>query len=102
MDEVEIIMHSEALKLQEKEIRKKHNVMPEDEYRKKLFNKARAYGREFELTMIFAKYDNLLKNCTNDKERQHIAILGHVEVHKLLEEEHTLFSQGFKIMDGIK
>jgi hypothetical protein len=102
MDEIDIINHAELLAATEKEIRAKNYVASEKEVREKLFNRARGYGRHIELSMIFAKYDNLLKNCTNEKERQHISILGQIEIYKLFEDSGPLISQGFEIIKGEK
>src|SRR5271157_2626561 len=59
-------------------------VLDERETRKKLLNYARMIGCERELLILFAKIDNKLRNCGNDKERADIAALGCVEMHKLL------------------
>ncbi len=36
------------------------------------------------MMLLFAKYDKLLRNCTNDKEREDISKLGAYEVYRLL------------------
>lgn len=59
-------------------------VLSERETRKKLLNHARMVGCEKDMMLIFAKYDKLLRNCTNDKEREDIGKLGAVEVYYLL------------------
>lgn len=42
-------------------------------------------GYEEELLCLFDKYDNLLKNCSDPKERQAIGVLGVMQVNKLLD-----------------
>lgn len=60
-------------------------VLDERETRKKFLIRARNIGREKEMLVLFAKYDNLLRNCTNAEERKGISQLGAYEVGKLLE-----------------
>jgi hypothetical protein len=59
-------------------------VLDERETRKRLLSHARLIGFEKEMLLLFAKYDRLMKNCGNDKEREDIAKLGCVEMYKLL------------------
>lgn len=59
-------------------------VMAERETRKKLLSHARMMGCEKDMLLLFAKYDKLMRNCTNDKERQDIGKMGSVEVYRLL------------------
>lgn len=42
-------------------------------------------GYETELLHIYAKYDDLLKNCRNEKERKAIGVMGVMEINKLLD-----------------
>jgi hypothetical protein len=59
-------------------------VLSEQETRKRLLTHARLIGCEKEMLLIFAKYDKLLRNCTNEKERNDIGKLGAVEIYRLL------------------
>jgi hypothetical protein len=59
-------------------------VVNEKETRKNFLSAARQLGCEKEMFLIFAKYDKLIKNCTNEKERQDISKLGVLEVYRLL------------------
>jgi len=59
-------------------------VLSEQESRKRWLSHARQIRCEKEMLLLFAKYDKLLKNCTNDKERQDIAKIGVVEFYRLL------------------
>jgi hypothetical protein len=61
-----------------------NKVLPEAETRKRLLKHARLVGCEGDMKLLFQKYDRLLKNCTNDKERADIAKLGVYEMYKLL------------------
>lgn len=59
-------------------------VLAERETRKRLLTHARMVGCEKDMLLLFAKYDKLMRNCTNDKERADIAKLGAVETYQLL------------------
>ena len=59
-------------------------VSSEKETRRNFLKHARLRGCEQEMLMLFAKYDNLLRNCTNEKERVDIGKLGALEVYRLL------------------
>lgn len=59
-------------------------VLGEKETRKRLLTHARLVGCEKDMLLLFAKYDKLMRNCTNEKERTDIAALGAVEVYRLL------------------
>jgi hypothetical protein len=59
-------------------------VLEERETRRRLLTHARMVGCEKEMLMLFAKYDKLMRNCTNDQERADIAKLGAVETYRLL------------------
>lgn len=61
-----------------------NKVVEEKETRKRMLASAKEMGCEKEMFMIFAKYDNLLRNCTNAKERSDISKLGVLEVYRLL------------------
>lgn len=60
-------------------------VLDEKDTRKRFLTRARNLGCEKEMLMLFAKYDSLLRNCTNSEERKGISQLGAYEVGKLLE-----------------
>lgn len=64
---------------------KEVKVMDEKQYRTNLIREAKIKGCEKELRLVFEKYDNLLRNCSNAKEREHIGMLGVLEVSKLLD-----------------
>jgi len=59
-------------------------VLAERETRKRLLNHARMVGCEKDMMLLFAKFDKLIRNCTNDKERSDISKLGCYEMYKLL------------------
>jgi hypothetical protein len=59
-------------------------VLEERETRKRLLTHARLVGCERDMLLLFAKYDKLLRNCSNEKERSDIAKLGAVEMYRLL------------------
>ena len=61
-----------------------NKVLSEKETRRRLLNHAREIGCEHEMLFLFNKYDKLLHNCTNDKERNDIAKLGAYEMYRLL------------------
>ena len=59
-------------------------ITPEYETRKKFLYYARCYGFEKDMLLLFAKYDKLLRTCSNEKERDDIKKLGCVEAYRLL------------------
>jgi len=59
-------------------------VLSERETRRRLLSHARIVGMEKEMLLLFAKFDNLMRNCTNAQERADIAKLGSYEVYRLL------------------
>jgi hypothetical protein len=61
-----------------------NKVMSEKETRRRLLQHAREVGCEGDMIKILDKYDNLLRNCTNEKERKDISSLGAYEVYRLL------------------
>lgn len=63
----------------------KEKVATEAEFRKKIIALAKNLGCDIEVKRIFQKYDNLLKHCTNPKERQDIARLGITELYNYLD-----------------
>lgn len=73
-------------------------VVPEKESRRRWLNYARANGFEREMLFLFAKYDKLMRNCTNDQERKDISKLGCVEFYRLLGAGGELFVDGQLVM----
>jgi hypothetical protein len=59
-------------------------VVNEKDTRKRFLATAREMGCERQMLMILTKYDTLLRNCTNAKEREDISKLGVLEVYRLL------------------
>ena len=59
-------------------------VANERETRSRLLTHARMVGCEKDMLLLFAKFDKLMRNCTNNKEREGISKLGSVEVYRLL------------------
>lgn len=77
-------------------------VMDERETRRRLLNQARRQGCEKEMLIILAKYDGLMRNCTNEKERQDIGKLGAFEVYALLDKGGKLYVDGQLVWDDEK
>ena len=69
-------------------------VLQEKETRRRLLSHARLNGCEKDMLLLFAKYDGLMRNCTNEKERDDISKLGAVEVYKLLGGNGELYVDG--------
>jgi len=69
-------------------------VLDEQETRRRILAHSRLNGCEKEMLLLFAKYDKLMRNCTNDKERADIAKLGAVETYKLLGGNGELYVDG--------
>ena len=61
-----------------------NKVLPEKETRRRLLIQAKRLGFEKDMLLLMEKYDRLLRNCTNEKERADIAKLGAYEAYKLL------------------
>ena len=59
-------------------------VLGERETRSRLLTHARMVGCEGDMLLLFAKYDKIMRNCTNDKERKDMGKLAAVEVYRLL------------------
>lgn len=59
-------------------------VLSERETRKRLLTHAKMVGCYYDMLQLFAKYDKLLRNCTDEKERQDIAKLGATRMFLLL------------------
>lgn len=68
-------------------MKKNNKIMSEEKTRQKLLIDAqRRFGPEGkkQLQMMFDKYDNLIRTCRNELERQHIRQLGVVEIYKAM------------------
>ena len=59
-------------------------VVNEKETRRRFLANAKKMGCEREMRILLSKYDSLLRNCTNDRERVDISKLGAVAVYRLL------------------
>jgi len=57
-------------------------VKTEKESRNHLIGWARQYGCEEQLMKIFARYDDLLKGCRTEEERQAVQAMGVIEIHE--------------------
>ena len=62
----------------------KPEVMPEKQTRDKILAYAKRLGCFVEVKQLMDKYDGLLRRCTNESERKHIATIGVTEIHKLI------------------
>lgn len=71
-----------------------NKVLSEKETRKSFLKHAKALGCEQQMLITFAKYDNILRNCTNEKERVDIAKLACLEVYKLIGGSGDLYVNG--------
>lgn len=69
-------------------------VLKEQETRCRLLTHARLVGCEKDMLLLFAKYDKLLRNCSNKKERQDIGKLGCTEMYRLLGAGGELYLDG--------
>jgi hypothetical protein len=69
-------------------------VASEKETRNKLLSWARQLGYEKDMLILFAKFDKMLKNCTNEEERKDMAKLGWSETLKLMGTYGTFFMDG--------
>jgi len=76
----------------------KIKVEPEAKTRQKLLFDARRQGCEKEMRILFNKYDKLLRNCTNQKEREDIGKLGATEIYLLLGGGGELYINGQLVM----
>lgn len=61
-----------------------NKVVDEKETRRRILLTAKEMGCEKEMILLFAKYDNLMRNCTNAKEREDIGKLGALNIYRLL------------------
>lgn len=77
---------------------KKPKIRSEDVTRKTILATAKDLGCDIEVQKIFSRYDNLLKNCTNEVERQQISIMGAAELHRFLDCRGALVVNGQEII----
>ncbi len=77
-------------------------VMDEKETRRRILNTGRQLGCEADMIIIFNETDRLLTNCTDQKEREHIAQFGALRLHMLLGGRGELEINGKKIHEGKK
>lgn len=75
-------------------------VLSERQTRQRLLTHARMVGCEKDMMLLFIKFDKLMKNCTNEKERADIAKLGVVEMYRLLGGGGELFINGQLVAKG--
>lgn len=61
-----------------------NKILSEQETRKRILTHARMNNCERDMLLLFAKYDKLLRNCTNEAERRDISKLACIEVYRLL------------------
>lgn len=59
-------------------------ILPEKEYRKRILTMSRNMGCEREMMLLFAKADNTMRKCSNEKERLDMGKLFCIEVYRLL------------------
>lgn len=74
-------------------------VLSEQETRKRLLTHARLVGCERDMLIIFAKADNTMRNCTNDKERSDMGKLFCEQIYRLLGGGGQLFIDGQLVCD---
>ena len=65
----------------------KPKITPEGKTRQAILNVALAKGMDcyIQASMLFDKYDKLIKNCSNAQEREHIGTMGVAEIHMMLD-----------------
>ena len=60
----------------------KGKLFNESNSRSRIMLVAKEMGCDKELLLIFNRYDRLIRNCKNETEKKHIAILGISEINK--------------------
>jgi len=55
--------------------------LTEEKSREQLLDWAKKYGAEEQLLKIFHRYDDLLRGCKTNKEREAIQVMGNLEIH---------------------
>lgn len=76
----------------------KKKILSEAETRKNILEIARHLGCEGDVIEIFNKYDNLLRNCTNQEEKKAIGLMGNMEIHRLLSSDPGELLVGGKVI----
>ena len=71
-----------------------NKILPEQETRFRILKHARLVGCEQDMKLLLEKYDKLLRNCTNEKERKDISQLGCMEAYTLLGRGGELYIDG--------
>jgi len=79
-----------------------NKIMSEFETRKNLMTWATANGCHGDLLQIFQKYDNLLKNCKNEQERQQISTMGSAALYTWIGAQNGLVVDGKIIIPADK
>jgi hypothetical protein len=75
-----------------------NKIASEAEMRKGILALAKRLNFEGDVRAIFARYDNLLRGCTNQQERKAISIMGIAELHRLLHCQGELVINGEEII----
>lgn len=74
----------------------------EEETRANIFAKAKLLGvPRQEVEQVFNEFDELLKTCTNESQRQQIANMGAAKLHKLLMVRGPLVMNGVEILPAV-
>lgn len=76
----------------------KKKIRSEAETRRRILALAKSLGCDIDVQKIFDRYDKLLKNCTNEVERQQISIMGTAELHRFLDCRGALVVNGQEII----
>jgi len=71
-----------------------NKVLSERETRKRMLKHARDIGCESDMVLLMDKYDRLLRNCTNKKERDDIAQVAIFAIYNLLGRGGELYVDG--------
>lgn len=61
-----------------------NKILDERETRRRLLTHAKLLGCEKDMLLLFAEADKLLRNCTNQEEREDIGELYVIKTYKLL------------------
>lgn len=69
-------------------------ITPEKKFRKHILTMAKNYNCEYDIKRIMQRYDELLKNCKDAKEREQIGIMGIAEIHKFFHMRGALIVNG--------
>lgn len=75
-------------------------MKPKTEYetRLHLLSLAATLGCDIEFKQICKRYDDLLKRCTDQKERKDISIMANAEIHNLFNFRNALVVDGKEII----